>query len=58
VVLDLRGVTFIDSSGIHVLIRSHRHAESRGAHLSTVVGGAPCRAVLEMSGAIDYLDVA
>lgn len=58
VVLDLRGVTFIDSSGIHVLLRSHQHAERLGAQLWTIVGASRSREVLEITGAIDHLSVA
>lgn len=57
VVLDLRGVSFLDSSGTGVLINSHRYAEDRGAHLSIVVGASRSREVLELSGAIDHLHV-
>lgn len=57
VVLDLRGVTFMDSSGIRVLISAHQHAESLGARLSILVGASHIRQTLELSGAIDYLGV-
>jgi anti-sigma B factor antagonist len=57
VVLDLRDVGFMDSSGIRVLISSNQYAEDRGAHLSIVVGASRSREVLELSGAIDHLDV-
>jgi anti-anti-sigma factor len=57
VVLDLREVSFLDSSGIRVLITTHQYAEARGAHLSIVVGTSRSREVLELSGAIDHLDV-
>ena len=57
VVLDLREVSFMDSSGIRVLISSHQYAEDRGAHLSIVAGTSRSREVLELTGAIDHLDV-
>lgn len=57
VVLDLRDVTFMDSSGIRVLITTHQHAKDRGAGLSIVVGTSRVRQTLELSGAIDYLEV-
>lgn len=57
VVVDLRDVSFMDSSGIRVLITAHQHAESLGARLSTVVGASRIRRTLELSGAIDYLGV-
>jgi anti-sigma B factor antagonist len=57
VILDLREVTFMDSSGIRVLIGGHQHAERLGATLSIEVGASPIRQTLELSGAIDYLAV-
>jgi anti-sigma B factor antagonist len=57
VILDLREVTFMDSSGIRVLISGHQHAEVRGARLSIIVGTSRIRQTLELSGAIDYLEV-
>jgi anti-anti-sigma factor len=57
VVVDLRDVSFMDSSGIRVLITAHQHAESLGARLSIVVGASRIRQTLELSGAIDYLGV-
>jgi anti-anti-sigma factor len=57
VVLDLHEVTFMDSSGIRVLISGHQYAERLGARLSIVVGTSRIRQTLELSGAIDYLGV-
>ena len=57
VVVDLRDVSFMDSSGIRVLITAHQHAENLGGRLSIVVGASRIRQTLELSGAIDYLGV-
>ena len=57
VVVDLREVSFMDSSGIRVLISAHQYAENLGARLSIVVGASRARQTLELSGAIDYLGV-
>lgn len=57
VVLDLRGVTFMDSSGIRVLISAHQRAEELGADLAIEVGPSRIRNTLELTGAIDYLAV-
>lgn len=57
VVVDLHDVTFMDSSGIRVLITAHQHAENLGARLSILVGASRIRQTLELSGAIDYLGV-
>ncbi|MGZ4180175.1 MAG: STAS domain-containing protein [Solirubrobacteraceae bacterium] len=56
-VVDLHDVTFIDSSGIPVLITGHQHAENLGARLSILVGASRIRQTLELSGAIGYLAV-
>jgi anti-sigma B factor antagonist len=37
-VLDLRGVTFIDSSGIRCVLDAHHRSRARGAELSIVPG--------------------
>jgi anti-sigma B factor antagonist len=57
ILLDLRGVTFMDSSGIRVLVGGHQQAEKLGARLSIVVGASRIRQALELSGALDYLGV-
>ena len=57
VVLDLQRVTFMDSSGVRVLITAHRRAEDLDAGLSILVGPSRVRQTLELSGAIDYLAV-
>lgn len=57
VVLDLQDVTFMDSSGVRVLITAHQRAKDHSAGLSIVVGGSRIRQTLELSGAIDYLGV-
>ena len=57
VVLDLQRVTFMDSSGVRVLITAHQRAEDLDAGLSILVGTSRVRQTLELSGAIDYLAV-
>jgi anti-anti-sigma factor len=57
VVLDLQRVTFMDSSGVRVLITAHQRAQDLDAGLSILVGTSRVRQTLELSGAIDYLAV-
>jgi anti-anti-sigma factor len=49
VVIDLRGLSFIDSSGVHTLIAAQRFAEQRGSALSLVRGAGPVHRVLELT---------
>ncbi len=57
VVVDLRRVTFLDSSGIRMLVNAHKHAEQLGARVSVRLGGEPSRRALEITGMLDYLDI-
>jgi len=50
VVLDLRGLTFMDSSGLHELIRQNEFARSNRHNLAVVRGTPAIQRVLEVSG--------
>jgi stage II sporulation protein AA (anti-sigma F factor antagonist) len=58
-VLDLRGLDFMDSSGVRVVVAAHTAAEEHGGHLSVVLSedGSPVRRVLEISGLVSILDL-
>ena len=49
-VLDLGGVTFMDSSGIALLLRSHRHVTGYGGALRVVNIPTQPRRVLDAAG--------
>jgi anti-anti-sigma regulatory factor len=55
VVIDLRRVTFLDSSGIRALIAAHRRGQTLGARLSIRAGATGSRRALEITRALDYL---
>ena len=58
VVLDLREVTFIDSSGLGVIVGQQKRAQERGEQFAVAVGGAAAvRRILELSGLVKVLDV-
>jgi anti-sigma B factor antagonist len=57
VVVDLRGVTFLDSSGIRALIVAHNRAHELGARMPIILGGRCTRRPLEITGVLGYLDV-
>lgn len=58
VVLDLREVTFIDSSGLGVIVGQQKRAQEHDEQFAVAVGGAPAvQRILELSGLVKVLDV-
>lgn len=59
VVVDLRELEFLDSSGVRVLVALHAVASEGGGRLSVVRGavGSPVQRVLEVSGLEGMLDL-
>lgn len=57
VVLDLREVTLIDSSGIRVVLAEHRFAEQAEHAFSLICGPSDVRRALEACGLLDLLHV-
>jgi anti-sigma B factor antagonist len=55
VVVDLSGVTFLDSSGLGVLVQAHRTAVERSNQL-VVVASPPVRKLLRLTGLDTVLD--
>jgi anti-anti-sigma factor len=50
VVLDLAGVTFMDSTGLKVLLTIHRRAELAGGSFAVAAAARPVRRVLTLTG--------
>jgi anti-anti-sigma factor len=48
--IDLSGVTFMDSSGLHMLLATRRRAEVQGGHLRLLDPAPRVMRVLEMTG--------
>jgi stage II sporulation protein AA (anti-sigma F factor antagonist) len=59
VVVDLRELEFMDSSGVRVIVAAHLAAQEHGGRLSLVrlAVGTPIQRVLEISGLDDVLDI-
>jgi anti-anti-sigma factor len=58
VVLDLRGVTFMDSSGLGLIVESNQRARKHGFRFAVAVGGASdVHRILEMSGHTRVLEL-
>lgn len=58
VVLDLGGVTFMDSIGMHVLVSAAGLAHGTGRELIVLRGSEQVRQVIETSGVEDLLPLA
>ncbi len=57
IVLDLRGVTFIDSSGLRVVLVAGRSAADEGRRLIVVPGHGQVRHVMRLAQVEDRLDL-
>lgn len=55
IVVDLAGLRFIDSSGVHGLVTGHHAAQRQGRRLHVVNAGGAVAHVLEMTGIGDLL---
>jgi anti-sigma B factor antagonist len=56
-VIDLREVTFMDSSGLRVLLTAHRRAEEAGRGFALVRGGDAVDRLLEVTGLSERLEL-
>ena len=54
-VLDLRGLTFMDSTGLHELIRQNEYARSNRHNLAVVRGTDAIERLLDVTGVKDNL---
>lgn len=50
VVVDLRGLTFIDSTGLGVLVRAHQLAQQQGRRFGLVRGNGQVNRLLSLTG--------
>jgi anti-sigma B factor antagonist len=55
VVVDLRQVTFMDSTGAHALVEHHRRAVDAGKRFSIVDGTGPVARLLELTELSDVI---
>jgi anti-sigma B factor antagonist len=53
VVLDLRGLTFMDSTGLSLVLRWTYAAQQDGFDFSLIAGGRPVHRVFELAGMAD-----
>jgi stage II sporulation protein AA (anti-sigma F factor antagonist) len=55
ILLDLNALTFIDSSGLAVLVMAHQRAEMNGTQLRVLSAGGQVRDLLELTGVMEVL---
>ncbi len=56
VILDLRGITFIDSSGLSVVVAEHQRSRADGFRFAVAVGGAgEVMRLFELAGLVSTL---
>jgi anti-anti-sigma factor len=48
IVLDLREIAFMDSTGAHMLLQNHRRAEEAGKRFSIIDGTGPVARLLQL----------
>jgi anti-sigma B factor antagonist len=57
VILDLRGIEFMDSTGLRVLLSAHQRAHQSGRRFALVKGADQVERVLTLTGVRDLLTV-
>ena len=55
VILDLRGVSFMDSTGLSLLVKAQRRAQESRRQLAVVKGGAQVQRLLTLTGVAERL---
>jgi anti-anti-sigma factor len=56
-IIDLSGVSFMDSTGLRVLIAANRNAAASGYSLVIVTGDSPAKRVLELTRMDEHMQV-
>lgn len=57
VVIDLRGLEFMDSTGLSLIVKAHRSAEGRACRLYLVRGQPQVQRLLELTGLAERLEI-
>ena len=57
ILLDLRGLAFMDSTGLHLLLKAHQSAEQAGRRLAVTKGGEQVQRLLDLTGVVDLVTI-
>lgn len=55
--VDLSAVTFVDSSGLRVLVRAHKRQLGGGGHLTILAPSEPVQRLLDITGLTSELQI-
>jgi anti-anti-sigma factor len=55
IILDLSGLTFMDSTGVRLLLSAHARSRADSDRLIMLRGSAPVQRVLQLTGVVDLL---
>jgi len=56
IVVDLRALEFVDSTGIHALMQAHERCRADRRSLTVLLAPGPVQRTLDVSGALQVLD--
>jgi anti-anti-sigma factor len=56
-VLDLRALRFLDSTGLRLIVSAHQRAKTQGRKLKIIQGGEPIRRLFRLSGLERRLEI-
>lgn len=57
IVIDLRGLEFMDSSGLHVLLQGQQQAHDSGRRFALIRGGEQVQRLLDLTGVAEFLTI-
>ena len=57
ILLDLRGLEFMDSTGLHVLVKAHQQAQDAGRNLVLTRGGDQVQRLLDLTGVAEQMRI-
>jgi anti-sigma B factor antagonist len=57
IVLDLRRLSFMDSTGLHVLVKAHQRAQEGGRRFVMTKGGDQVQRVLDLTGITELVTI-
>lgn len=57
IIVDLRGLEFMDSTGLHALVNAHHRMEELGRRFALVRGGESVQRLFELTGVTDGLTI-